>query len=94
MTLLVLQLSVKEIDLKVDDLNVGLTLNAGVGNLVSLNAGVDVSIQKVNLNVQGVQASLALVVRLDKINNVIAHALNNIQKDPQLINLAMNGLPK
>ena len=89
-TLLVPQLSIKEIDLEVDNLNVGLTLNAAVGNLVSLNAGVDVSVQKVKLNVQGVRAELALVVRLDKINNVIAHALNNLQKNPQLIDLVVN----
>jgi hypothetical protein len=46
-------LSVDEISIVVEDLQAHVSLSAGVANLVSLNAGVDVSIDKVNLTITG-----------------------------------------
>ena len=46
-------LSVDEISLVVEDLRAHVSISATVANLVSLNAGVDVSIDKVNLTITG-----------------------------------------
>lgn len=44
-------LSVGRIELEVDDLSAELNLNARVASLVTLNAGVNVAISKVNLTI-------------------------------------------
>ena len=46
-------LSVQEISLVVEDLQAHVSISATVANLVSINAGVDVSIDKVNLTILG-----------------------------------------
>jgi hypothetical protein len=49
---------VGRIELDVDNLQADINLNAQVANLVSLNAGVQVSIQTINLTIVDVQAEL------------------------------------
>jgi len=58
------ELHVGRIELDVDNLTANLNLNAKVANLVQLNAGVQVAIQKVNLTISEVDAEVELVVRL------------------------------
>lgn len=58
------ELHVGRIELDVENLSADLNLNAKVANLVQLNAGVQVSIQKVNLTISEVDAEVELVVRL------------------------------
>jgi len=50
----------------VDNLSADLNLAATVAQLVTINAGVQVGITKVNLTVVDVDAQLELVVRLGK----------------------------
>lgn len=59
-------LSVGRIELDVDNLAADINLNANVASLVSLNAGVQVGITKVNLTITDIDAQLELVVRLGK----------------------------
>jgi hypothetical protein len=58
------ELHVGRIELTVDELKADINLNAKVANLVQLNAGVQVSIQKVNITIAEVDAEVELVVRL------------------------------
>lgn len=58
------ELHVGRIELDVEDLSAHLNLRAKVANLVTLNAGVQVSVQKVNITIADVDAELELVVRL------------------------------
>jgi hypothetical protein len=51
-------LSVGRIELDVDNLQADINLNAQVASLVSLNAGVQVSVQKINLTIDDVEAEL------------------------------------
>lgn len=51
-------LSVGRIELDVDNLQADINLNAQVANLVTLNAGVAVSVQKINLTIVDVDAEL------------------------------------
>lgn len=58
------ELHVGRIELTVEKLSADLNLNAKVANLVQLNAGVQVSIEKVNITIAEVDAEVELVVRL------------------------------
>jgi len=78
-------LSVGQIYLGVDSLTAHVSLSASVGNLVSLNAGVDVVINKVVLNITQVQAQLQLVVRLGKVAEIVGDALNVVTAHPEIL---------
>ncbi|KAG9522486.1 hypothetical protein KCV07_g2806, partial [Aureobasidium melanogenum] len=60
------ELHVGRIELVVEKLSADLNLNAKVANLVQLNAGVQVAIEKVNITIAEVDAEVELVVRLGK----------------------------
>lgn len=47
-----------------EKLSADLNLNAQVANLVQLNAGVQVAIEKVNITIVEVDAEVELVIRL------------------------------
>jgi hypothetical protein len=78
-------LHVDQILLDVDKLNVHLSLDARVVNLVSLKAGIDARIGSVKLDIQGVQAEAYLVVRLDNVAKILDRTLTTIDKNPQLL---------
>ncbi len=78
-------LSVQSITLEVDNLQLGLQLNASVANLVKLNAGVTASIEKVNLTISEVEASLLLIVRLDNVRQIIGEAVQLVQNNTGLL---------
>jgi hypothetical protein len=78
-------LSVNQIYLAVDNLEAHVSLNAKVANLVQLTAGVDVSINKVVLNITGVRAQLQLVVRLENVRKIVDRALNVISENPDIL---------
>ncbi|HEU4902518.1 MAG TPA: hypothetical protein VFT06_06985 [Flavisolibacter sp.] len=78
-------LSVDEITLDVQNLQAHLALDARVANLVKLTAGVDLSIDKVNIGIKGVQATALLVVRLDNVRAIIDKTLTTLDNNPQLV---------
>lgn len=78
-------LSVDEITLDVQNLQAHLSLDARVANLVHLKAGVDASIEKVNLTIKGVQATALLIVRLDNVRAIIDKTLTTLDNNPELV---------
>lgn len=78
-------LSVDEITLDVQNLEAHVSLDARVANLVKITAGVDARIDKVNLSIKGVKASVLLIVRLDNVREIIDKTLTTIDKNPQLV---------
>ena len=78
-------LPVQSISLEVSNLELGLQLNASVANLVKLNAGVTASIERVNLTISEVEASLLLVVRLDNVRQIIGEAVQLVQNNTDLL---------
>lgn len=78
-------LSVDEITLDVQNLQAHLALDARVANLVKLTAGVDVSVDKVNIGIKGVQATALLVVRLENVRAIIDRTLTSLDNNPQLV---------
>jgi hypothetical protein len=61
----------------VDNLQADINLNAQVANLVSLNAGVAVSVQKINLTIVDVEAELeyAFIFNISQPRNMPAFLL-------------------
>lgn len=77
--------SVDQITLEVDNLKANVSLDARVASLVVLKAGVDVSIDRVKLDIRGVQATALLIVRLDNVRAIIEKTLETLDKNPQII---------
>jgi hypothetical protein len=81
------QLSVGRIELDVENLKADINLNAAVAGLVSINAGVAISIQKVNLTITDVAAELELIVRLGNLVQIVERVFNSLDLNPLLISL-------
>ena len=78
-------LSVDEITLKVDNLQVHVALDAQLASLLKLTAGADASIDQVDLTIKGVKAQAALIVRLDNVRAIIERTLQTLDNNPQII---------
>jgi hypothetical protein len=78
--------SVDEISLDVNNIRAHVSLDAQVAKLVNITAGVDASIDDVNLRICGVRANALLIVRLDNVRDILDSALSAIAENPMLIN--------
>lgn len=85
------ELHVGRIELDVDDLRADLNLNADIAKLVTLNAGVQVGVSRVNITIAEVDAQLDLTVRLGNLAAVVNRTLATLDLNPLLINL-VNGV--
>ncbi|KAF6812074.1 hypothetical protein CSOJ01_05355 [Colletotrichum sojae] len=81
------ELSVGRIELDVDNLNAEINLAAEVAKLVTINAGVQVGIEKVNITIADVSAELELVIRLGNLVDIVNRTLASLDLNPLLINL-------
>ncbi len=85
-------LSVKEILLQVDNIKVGLNLEASVANLVGLTAGVALSIDSVKLNITNVTANALLLVHLDNVRNIVSDTIGVLNSSDGLIQTLIDSL--
>ena len=85
MLLNVPNLSVGRIDLVVENLQADINLNANVASLVSINAGVAVSIQTVNITIVDVDAQLELIVRLGHLVDIVNRVFESLDLNPSLL---------
>jgi hypothetical protein len=79
------ELSVEQITLEVDNLQVHVALDARLANLLKLTAGADASIDKVKLDIKGVRAQATLIVRLDNVRAIIERTLQTLDNNPQIV---------
>ncbi len=75
------------IELDVDNLVADINLNANVASLVTINAGVAVSITKVNITITDVDAQLELIVRLGNLVQIVQRVFQSLDLNPLLITL-------
>lgn len=61
-----------------------------MAGLVSINAGVQLSVQKINLTISDVQAQLDLVVRLGNLVEIVNRVFESLDLNPLLLNLINN----
>ncbi|MCJ1296297.1 hypothetical protein MMC34_007863 [Xylographa carneopallida] len=83
-------LSVGRIELDVDNLQADINLNANIASLVTINAGVALSIQNINLTIVDVQAELELIVRLGHLVDIVNRVFQSLDLNPLLINTLNN----
>lgn len=83
-------LSVGRIELDVDNLSADINLAANIASLVSINAGVQVSIQEVNLTISDVNAQLDLVVRLGHLVDIVNRVFESLDLNPLLLSTIGN----
>jgi hypothetical protein len=84
------ELHVGRIELVVERLQADLNLNAKVAGLVTVNAGVQVSVQKVNITIADVDVKLELVVRLGHLVDIVERVFDSLDLNPLLIGLIGN----
>lgn len=82
---------VGEIYVGVDNLTAKINLDAQVLSLLSFNAGVDLSIDKVSLLIQNVTAKVYLEARLTNLVTMVSDVLDSIDLNPIIAELG-NGL--
>jgi hypothetical protein len=76
---------VDEIDIEVDDLRAQVAVMAEVRDLVQLSVGVDVSLGKVDLKIEGVEAQALLKARLDNVSRILERVLLSLDRNPELL---------
>lgn len=88
--LLVPELSVGRIELDVEELKADINLAANVAQLVSINAGIAVSVQKINITIADVSAELELTVRLGHLVDIVNRVFESLDLNPLLISAIGN----
>lgn len=78
-------LSVDEITIEVANLQVDISLDARLANLLKLTAGANASVDQVKIGIKGVQAQATLIVRLDNVRAIIERTLQTLDNNPQLV---------
>ncbi len=76
-------LSVEEIDLEVEDLQVRLSIQAELADLVKIKVGLDAELDGVKLGIKGVEAQARLKARLDNVRAIFSEVLASLQHNPQ-----------
>ena len=76
-------LSVEEIELEVEDLQVHLSIQAELADLVRINIGLDAVLGEAKLGVKGVEAQAQLKARLDNVRAIFSEVLASLQHSPQ-----------
>ncbi len=78
-------LSVDSIGITVQNLRANLSLAANAANLVTVDAGVDVSIGRVRLAITGVEAEAYLYVDLDNVTRIVNRVVGTLDRNPQIL---------
>ena len=76
-------LSVEEIELEVEDLEIHLSIQAELADLVKIKVGLDAELGKVKLGIKGVQAEAQLKARLDNVRAIFGEVLASLQHSPR-----------
>ena len=78
-------LSVEQLTIEVNNLQVELALQARLANLLHLRAGASASIDNVKIDIRGVRAQATLIVRLDNVRAIIERTLQTLDNNPQIV---------
>lgn len=79
------ELKVDKIVLEVEDLRAHVSILAELANLVNLSVGADVRLERVKLEIEGVEAQALLKVRLENVRAILEKALDTIRENPQIL---------
>src|SRR5215217_5769451 len=82
-------LSVEEIELEVEDLQVHLSIHAELADLVKINIGLDAELGEAKLGIKGVEVQAQLKARLDNVRAIFSEVLASLQHSPQFFRQAL-----
>jgi hypothetical protein len=83
-------LSIEQLTIEVDNLQVDLALDARLANLLRLTAGANARIDRVHIELRGVRAQATLIVRLDNVRAIIERTLQTLDNNPQIVTQLLN----
>ena len=81
------ELEVDRLTLEVEDLRAHVSLMAELANLLRLSVGVDARLDRVKLEIQGVEAKVLLKVRLEHVRAILEKALETIAEQPEILRI-------
>ena len=81
------ELEVDRLTLEVEDLRAHVSLMAELANLLRLSVGVDATLARVKLEIEGVEASVLLKVRLEHVRAILEKALETIAEQPEILRI-------
>lgn len=91
-TLDVPKLNLEEAHLQVDNLRTRISLQAELADVVKINIGVDTFLEKVELDLKGLEAQAQLKANLENVREILGRTLESLDNNPDLIeNLAQSG---
>src|SRR3954452_3429158 len=73
------------IDFELDDLRAQIAVRAEVKDMVQLSVGADVSLGKVELKIEGVEAQALLKARLDNVSAILERVALTLDRTPELL---------
>ena len=76
-------LSVEEIDLEVENLQLHLSIQAELADLVKIKVGLDAELGELKLGIKGVQAQAQLKARLDNVRTIFSEVLASLEHNPR-----------
>jgi e3 binding domain len=79
------ELRIDSIHFELDDLDAHVAAKANVLNLVKLTVGIDVHLERVKLDIKGVEAELVLKARLDHIAAIVDRLMTSLDRNPELV---------
>lgn len=85
-------LEIQELILDVQKLRALISLDARLGTLLTLTAGVDAQVEQVRLELRGVKAEAHLRVRLENVVRIIDRTLTTVDKNPQILTSLLNAV--
>ena len=84
-TLDVSSLEVEELNLDVENLRARVSLQAELADMVKLNVGVEAEVDKVKLEVKGLDAQALLKANLDNVREILVQALDTLDNNPSIL---------
>jgi pyruvate/2-oxoglutarate dehydrogenase complex dihydrolipoamide acyltransferase (E2) component len=86
------ELEVDRITLEVENLRAHVSILAELANLLSLSVGVDARLERVKLEIEGVEAKVLLKVRLEHVRAILEKALDTIAEHPEILRILARSL--
>src|ERR671917_830582 len=87
-------LEVDRITLEVEDLRAHVSILAELANLLNLSVGVDARLDRVKLEIEGVEAEVLLKVRLKHIRAILEKALDTLAQNPEILRIVARSLSR
>ena len=81
------ELEVDRLTIEVEDLRAHVSLMAELANLLRLSVGVDARLDRVKLEIEGVEANVLLKVRLEHVRAILEKALDTIAEHPEILRI-------